>query len=66
MDKLKTTKIIALSILGACNVLIDLATPLMLALILSRLDYLSASDYLLYGVAISASLFRAIKFWIKE
>lgn len=60
-------KTIFLSVLGGCNVLIDLLTPLMLILLWTKIFNVTGHGLQLYLViGLLASLFRGIKFWIKN
>ena len=63
MNKIKT---IIISVLGACNVLVTVATPIILASLWISVSGLNDwGSYLFFGVGLLASAFRGIKFWMK-
>lgn len=64
MNKIST---ISLSILGAVDVVVNVATPILLALFWVKLFGLNdMGSYLMYGIGLVATIFRGIKFWIKK
>ena len=65
MNKLQK---IIISILGGCNVFMDLATPIFLVWVFLELFGMVShwSTYLLIIVGIFATLFRGIKFIVKK
>ena len=67
MIKLKTFKVFSLAILGGINVIIDVATPIVLVLMWQRIFGLANfGAYLFYTMGLLASVFRGIKIgWMK-
>jgi len=54
------------AILGACNVVFDFATPILLSLLLVNVAILSPfNKWLLLMIGILATTFRGIKYWLK-
>jgi hypothetical protein len=58
---------IFLAILAGCNVIIDIITPVLLVLIWTKVFGLTGiGENILFLIALLATVFRGIKFWIKN
>jgi hypothetical protein len=65
--KEKPTSHKLIAFLGGIDVLIYMITPILLALIwISITGMVGFGSYLIYIIALLSTLFRAIKFWIKQ
>ena len=65
---LRTITKVSVSILGACNVVMDLFIPIAVALLLLAIGGASIdklNSIIIIGVALGASIFRGIKPWLK-
>ena len=58
--------VILLAFLGAINIVIDVIIPILLVLIWQKVFGITTNGaYVLYGMAMLASVFRGIKVWMK-